>query len=190
MPMSDAFRDARERVAAYENLISQVQSAISSRPAPAAPTAGRVAPRDQRAANRAAVLAWARAPWAITVPGTHSSGIGYDELLAILYAQGRPFIEQNAALRRYVEIELLTAFESRPSVPTRAQLQAAIEAAVRQRFSDRILRGVRDVRVKALLAATVAKKRARGAINPALPGYDTGELQRRVAEATRVRVAL
>jgi hypothetical protein len=183
-PMSDAFRSAREIVDGYADMVEGVLSGTSRRGAkPQSPAA-------LRTAILKVVDAWARAGFEISVPGTHASGISYNDLLGILYAQGREFIEQNASLQRHLRTELGIAFGGATAMPTRAQLENAHAAAVRKRVSDRILRAVRDVRVKALLAATVEKKRAHGAVNPALPGYDTGELQRAVAAKLQTRVKL
>jgi hypothetical protein len=187
-PMSDAFRSARALVDGYADVVDGVLGATGGTAARS--RGARPPPAALKSAIRTVVKAYARATWDVRVPGTHPDGESFEDILGWLDASGREFLSQNQSLRRYVELELLLAFENGAAVPTKTQLQDAVQTAVRKRVADRMVRAIRDVPVKTLLAATVAKKRALGYVNPALPGYATGATHAAVAERLTVRVKL
>jgi hypothetical protein len=138
-----------------------------------------------RGAMRAAIEGFAKIDFAVSVPGTHSSGPSYNELLGYLADDNRNFTAVTKQLRDFVKARLSQEFLNASETPLRIDLEGIRREAVVEFLQARMLRKVRDVSIRALLADTIKQKRRLGYSNPALPGYATGELHENLA---RLRV--
>ncbi len=98
--------------------------------------------------------------WALSIPGTHYSGLTNQHLLEILAAQGRPFAQDTPQLRSFVRDRLLASFAS--AAWERSRAVAITARAVREWIVRRLDEQGLDVELKPLDADYAASKRAHG----------------------------
>lgn len=171
-------------------LSNDLRTAVSDRVEEAAPPARK--PGTVRPTSRGEITRWIRArfnasAWRLVVPGQHSSGPSYDDLLDYLEASGRDFRAESSALNRFVLAELQLKFEALGRIPTVAEFNEAMGLAVLGWIVRRFEGKVRDFPRRGLsLTYARAKKRAGYGDRPI--GVRTGNLALRVAEFGEVRV--
>lgn len=124
--------------------------------------------------------------WSLHVPGSHTSGPSYDELLGYLADQGRDFRADSLGLRRHVKQALIEAFGAGRTVPTRKALADASAAAILEWLVGRIENRVNDVRIKRN-ESRYAHWKARHGLD-SRPGIATGELLGAVKDDGEVAV--
>lgn len=145
-----------------------------------------------RPTARGEITRWVRervrvSTWRLFVPGQHSSGPSYDDLLGYLEAGGRDFRAESSALNRFVLAEMQSTFEALGRIPTVAEFNEAMGLAVLSWIVKRFEGKVRDFpRRRLSLEYARAKKRAGYGDRPV--GVRTGNLALRVAEFGQVRV--
>ncbi len=98
--------------------------------------------------------------WALSIPGTHYSGLTNQHLLEIMEANGRPFASDTPQLRDHVRARLLAAFASADWERSRAVDIAA--RAVREWIVRRLDEQGLDVELKPLNADYAHWKQAHG----------------------------
>lgn len=108
----------------------------------------------------------------LEIPGTHYSGLTNQQLLDVRIREGRPFDANNATLRRHVGTFLRLALEGARRMPSDAEFEHLMQAAVLEWIIARIDYKVRDVRIRLLTNAYQKRKRAAGFSGP--PGVRTG----------------
>ncbi len=121
----------------------------------------------------------------IKVPGAHYSGLGNEELLDILAAQGRDFRADTRQLRVHVELALREAFEDEGAVPLRLEVEQEAKVAILEWVAARMDGRIRDERITALTPDYAKRKRA---THPGRPvGKRTGALFDALTEKGRVK---
>lgn len=171
-------------------LSNDLRDAVGDRLDDAAPPARKAG--TVRPIARGEITRWIRArfvasTWRLVVPGQHSSGPSYDDLLDYLEAGGRDFRAESSALNRFVLAELQLRFEALGRIPTVAEFNEAMGLAVLAWLVKRFEGKVRDFPRRALtIDYARAKKRAGYGDRPI--GVRTGNLALRVAEYGQVRV--
>ncbi len=98
--------------------------------------------------------------WALSIPGTHYSGLTNNALMEVMAANGRPFLSDTPQLRDHVRDRLLAAFASADWERSRAVAVAA--RAVREWVLRRLDEQGLDVELKPLNADYAAAKAAHG----------------------------
>lgn len=150
------------------------------------PTAGAFRGAEARLAKGLITL-WARTfSYALRVPGSHPDGLAYDDLLAILKAQGRDFAAPSAQLRDHVRYVLERRAAELPRAPARGQLVAWTRDAVVEWVVLRLEMGRRDVPIKPNAPAYRRWKAAHGPYQR--PGMRTGALRDALRDAAEVTV--
>jgi len=118
---------------------------------------------------------------ALRVPGRHYSGLSYDDLLAVLASQGRPFGAETAALYAHLRRAVAYELDELPRMPTVATIYDAIERAYIGWVVARFAGKESDVRLQPLTGAYRLDKRKAGYGGRPI-GVRTGSLALRVAE--------
>lgn len=140
------------------------------------------------AQTREAIAAFAaRLAWSLHVPGQHTRGPSYDDLLGYLAAQGRDFRRDTAGLRRHVRQALLDAFGGATTLPTRGAMTTVVADAILEWIVMRFDNLVQDVRIPRNKPAYGYWKAKHGL--DSRPGQATGELRDALADAGEVTVA-
>lgn len=139
--------------------------------------------------TRAITAAVRGAEMELDVPGRHYSGLTYNELLAILAAQGRDFGYVNKTMRHAVLADLLARYEDSRRMPTQRDLRTAISAAAVAWVVKRLEWVVRDVRIRGL-TDRYRERKAKDGFGDNPIGVRTGALRDRVESAGRMRVTL
>lgn len=123
----------------------------------------------------------------LTVPGVHSSGLEYDELLAILAAGGRDFAADTTTLRRHIVASVQIELESSERMPAIVTIHQAIARATLEWIMKRFSNVVRDEPIRRLTLKYARAKAAAGYGGRSI-GVRTGNLALRVAEFGEVKV--
>ena len=126
-----------------------------------------------------------RLSYVLRIPGTHPSGLSYEELFGILARQGRDFGADSPQLRGHIARVLEEQFGSgRP--PGRAQLRQIAEAAILEWILSRIETGLRDVPIRPNDPAYRRWKVRNAAYSRV--GMRTGALRNRIRDNARVKI--
>jgi len=126
-----------------------------------------------------------RLQYTLRIPGTHPSGISYEELFEILANQGRDFGADSPRLREHIRYALREQFEGgRP--PGKAQLRQIAEAAIIEWIVSRIETGLRDVPIKPNDPKYRRWKMKNAAYSRV--GMRTGALRDRIRDNARVKI--
>lgn len=126
-----------------------------------------------------------RLRFTLRIPGTHPSGLSYEELFDILARQGRDFGADSPRLRGHIRYALREQFDGgRP--PGKAQLRQIAEAAILEWILARIEMGLRDVPIKPNESSYRRWKVKHAAYSRV--GMRTGALRNRIRDNARVKI--
>ena len=126
-----------------------------------------------------------RLRFTLRIPGTHPSGLSYEELFDILARQGRDFGADSPRLRGHIRYALREQFDGgRP--PGKAQLRQIAEAAILEWILSRIETGLRDVPIRPNDSKYRRWKMRYAAYSRV--GMRTGALRDRIRDRARVKI--
>jgi hypothetical protein len=126
-----------------------------------------------------------RLQYTLRIPGTHPSGISYEELFEILANQGRDFAADSPRLREHIRYALREQFGT-GRAPGKAQLRQIAEAAIIEWIVARIDSGLRDVPIKPN-ESSYRRWKVRNAAYSRV-GMRTGALRDRIRDNARVKI--
>ncbi len=126
-----------------------------------------------------------RLRFTLRIPGTHPSGLSYEELFDILAAQGRDFGADSPQLRGHIRYALREQFDG-GRAPGRAQLRQIAEAAILEWIVSRIETGLRDVPIRPNDPKYRRWKMKHAAYSRV--GMRTGALRNRIRDNARVKI--
>jgi hypothetical protein len=126
-----------------------------------------------------------RLRFTLRIPGTHPSGLSYEELFDILAAQGRDFGADSPQLRGHIRYALREQFDG-GRAPGRAQLRQIAEAAILEWIVSRIEMGLRDVPIRPNDPKYRRWKMRNAAYSRV--GMRTGALRDRIRDRARVSI--
>lgn len=126
-----------------------------------------------------------RLRFTLRIPGTHPSGLSYEELFDILARQGRDFGADSDRLRAHIRYALREQFDG-GRAPGKAQLRQIAEAAILEWILSRIETGLRDVPIKPNDSKYRRWKMRYAAYSRV--GMRTGALRDRIRDRARVKI--
>jgi hypothetical protein len=127
-----------------------------------------------------------RLDYVLRIPGTHPSGLSYDELFGILARQGRDFAADSPRLRGHIARVLEEQFGDSRRAPGVTQVRQFAESAILDWILNRLERGLRDVPIKPNDPAYRRWKQKYAAYSRV--GMRTGALRNRIRDNARVKV--
>lgn len=127
-----------------------------------------------------------RLDYALKIPGSHPSGISYDELFSILQDQGRDFAADSPRLRAHIERALEEQFGDSKRPPGVQQVKQIAGAAIIEWILNRLERGLRDVPIKPNDPKYRRWKQKYAAYSRV--GMKTGALRNRIRDNARVKI--
>ncbi len=168
--LRDVFRDAQAVVDAV--------SAAGATARPARPPT--------QAAIDATIATFTRTwRWRVQVPGTHPSGVTFEQLLTYLEGAGFDFLTETVQLRQAVGRALRGVFRGAPAIPTRSQMQGAAEAPLLEHLERRFEKGNGDVSMPRLQPSTLRAKARKGRAGYPI-GVNTGALRAQFSRAATI----
>lgn len=142
---------------------------------------GRGRPASAQEILRAIRLVTSALRFDLEVPGNHPSGIAYMDLLAILDAQGRPFLKNTRSLREHAARTLRLTYDGATTLPTVREMESVAALAILDWIVRRRFGGNPDVRMTALTQPYL-KAKHRAGFGTTI-GVRTGALRDAVASA-------
>jgi len=168
--LRDVFRDAQALV---EGLAASGGPSAQARP----PT---------QSAIDAAISAFTRTwRWRVSVPGTHPSGITYDQLLIYLEGAGFDFLAETVQLRQAVNRDLRVAFRGARSIPDTPTLRRAAAPLMAEFMELRFNKGNGDISMPRLAPPTLRAKARKGRAGYPI-GVDSGALRARFSRVAQI----